>query len=112
MMLAAHAGQPASVQKLLDAGANPHARDKRKRSALMLAASGGYTKVAKILLAQPNNDVDSVDKENQTALLLASKNGMLETADLLITAKADVNARSRTGTTALWEAAANGQYLC
>jgi len=106
--LAAAAGVEMSVDLLIAGGADTTVCDKRKRNALMLAASNGQAVVVDALLRLEGFVIDAKDSQHQTALLLACQQDRGDVVAQLIAAEADVNTRSKSGTTPLWEAAAGG----
>ena len=74
---------------------------------LHLAATEGYTEVAKLLIAA-KADVNAKDYGKSTPLHLAAQHGHKAIVELLLANKADVNAKDEYGDTPLHEAAANG----
>ena len=73
--LAAAAGVEMSVDLLIAGGADTTVCDKRKRNALMLAASNGQAVVVDALLRLEGFVIDAKDSQHQTALLLACQQG-------------------------------------
>ena len=83
------------VKLLLKAGADPHARDAAGETPLMQAARHGSADVVKELLSL-DVEVDARDpRYEQTALMLAIRANSNDAAAALISAGADVNARSK-----------------
>lgn len=109
LLQAAHKGDLAGVQAALAAGANVNATSERGQTALMLAAPGGYTEIARVLIEAKAN-VNAHDGDGTTALMIATNFiNTVEMVKLLIKAKANVNARTKgEGVTALMLASANG----
>ena len=70
LLQASTIGDTATVQRLLQEGANVEASDHFGNSALLLAASSGQIEVAKLLL-EKHAKIEAKDKDSETALLLA-----------------------------------------
>eukprot|EP00747_Dinoflagellata_sp_TGD_P114751 gnl/TRDRNA2_/TRDRNA2_171995_c3_seq6.p1 gnl/TRDRNA2_/TRDRNA2_171995_c3~~gnl/TRDRNA2_/TRDRNA2_171995_c3_seq6.p1 ORF type:complete len:382 (+),score=86.49 gnl/TRDRNA2_/TRDRNA2_171995_c3_seq6:602-1747(+) len=72
---AAGAGDEATVQKLVNDGADVRGRDKNKRTALMVAAMNGKVEVLDTLLEIPDatSYINLQDAEKQTAMHLAAE---------------------------------------
>lgn len=68
----------------------------------------GHGNIVDLLLPLGKPAIEAGDKENQTAMLLACQKGQTEVVEKLLLAQAEVNSRSKSGTTPLWEAASNG----
>ena len=101
-------GNLEEVEKLLEAGANVHAKNEAGATALMFAAQDGHTEIVKVLL-EKGADVDAKNKDGNTALILAARNGHAAVVEKLLKAGADVHDRNRFGQTALMFAAKNGR---
>jgi hypothetical protein len=71
LMHAVHKSQRASVEALLNAGANIEAADPHGGTALMMAAGYGYTDLARLLLARGANPRRR-NEDGETALDLAA----------------------------------------
>jgi uncharacterized protein len=95
------------VDRLLDEGADPNARDAGGLTALMGAAGLGYTAVVQSLLRR-GAVVDARDQAGETALMWAARWGDVALLGVLLAAGADVNARENMGRTALMAAAGAG----
>ena len=82
-----------AVKTLLDQGTKPTKRDWANNTALMWAASRGYTDICKLLISYFTNpkDIDEIDEYDWTALMFAAKNNHGETIKLLIDKGADKN---------------------
>lgn len=92
LLHAAAFGDTAGVTSLLESGASPNSRskDKRGRTALILASQGGHVAVVRTLLAEGAR-LEDRDKNGNTALNWAAMRGQLESARVLLDAGADVN---------------------
>ena len=95
------------VRKLLAAGADPNAKDKSGRTALMEAAFGGYTETLHILL-EKGAEVNAQDTVGWSALMRAAFSRRNESIRLLLEKGADVKAKDKEGRTALFWAATSG----
>jgi ankyrin repeat protein len=93
---------------LLDAGADPTARNRYGVTPLYLAAENGSARMLETLL-EAGADALEVGREGETVLMTAARTGNVEAARVLLKAGAFVEAReSWHGQTALMWAAAQG----
>jgi ankyrin repeat protein len=110
LAVAINAGNPAEVEALLDAGADPDARLAEGWRPLNLAASLGEAEIVRALLdagADPDVRQGSWSgREDATPLMFGL--GYPEIVDTLLAAGARVNARDYLGRTALMLAAGRG----
>lgn len=90
---------PRVVKILLEAGANPNARD-RGETALMEASDYGFEDSVKILIAY-HADVNLVDNKGRTALMHAAAGKYVDAIPHLLAAGADLSVRDFEGKTAL-----------
>jgi ankyrin repeat protein len=97
----------AEVRKSLAQGANPNAKDKKGRTLLMEAASGGYTDIVRTLL-ENSADVNATDLFGWTALFWAAFSDRTDTVRTLAAKGAAVNAKDNEKRTALFWAASFG----
>ena len=121
LSLAAMAGNPKTIQALLDAGEDASQRDVAGRTALERAALIGNKEAINVLLscdlarADLDNFINSAGskRSNITPLMRAAKQGHAEVVDMLLGLGADVNAqRKDNAATALHEAAVHGRDVC
>ncbi len=102
LIAAAAAGHVDVVSYLLRVhGASPNQVDCKGRTALMCSAAFLKPKVAMMLLAQPDIDVNIAHTGGETALFLAAHSGLCDVVKRLIEMGADVHKQNATGFTAL-----------
>jgi ankyrin repeat protein len=139
LILAAWEGQAEAVKVLIEAGADPRIRDKKRRTALVAAKTKGHTEVAKILEGQgvvqdfdhaglllaaalgddkrvaellaggSAIDLEVPDEAGNTALALAAARGWTRTLEALMNAGAKPDAANSKRDTPLMQAARAGQ---
>lgn len=97
---AAKNGETAKVQSLLKAGADVNSKDKKGRTALLIAAEKGHPEVVTLLL-ESKADVNVTDKHGRTALMYAAMTTSIASVRLLIDKGAYVNVMNEKGETAL-----------
>ncbi len=95
------------IERLLSRVTNVNLAAEDGRTALMLAAGAGQTKLAQALLAT-GADVNAVNRRGGTALMYAATDGNPATLSALLSRGAAVNARAANGWTALTLASARG----
>ena len=105
MLVASNSGSPPLLLLLLDAGADPNARDGRGDTALVHGVH--RAEVVRTLL-EHGADVNARNDDGATALMTAAANDYVEIADVLLAAGANVQQRSSLGRTALMIAVRNG----
>lgn len=93
------AGDPSTVEQLLQAGAEPN-QVYHTNTALTYAARDGFTQIAVLLLAA-GADVNWIDGEGVTPLILASFKGHRELVQLLLDHGADTTIIDQWDRTAL-----------
>lgn len=109
LMLAARDSDAATVNVLLEAGADPNAQADSGMTALMLAAQRGQTDtLVSLLSAGADPTLETI--EGRTAMMLAARTGAHHCVDLLLEAGADPNEADAQGVTALMHATA-GQHM-
>jgi uncharacterized protein len=103
-------GNLKGAEHLLKAGANPNYRDqKRKISAVWLAAGGDSPEVLELLLRY-KGDPNLVGPRGDPALFAAAGQGRRENIDLLLKYGADINSHRSNGDTAGAIAAGVGRF--
>lgn len=107
LAVAAHCGNDAVVDLLLQHGAKTDQRDVSRSTPLHLAASRGHLGPMRLLLRH-EVPIEEKDAEGRTPLWLASSNGHLEAVEILLGRKAKVNARAEGQRTSLHAAAQRG----
>jgi TonB family protein len=90
-------------------GVAQSAADKVEHQELLQAAENGDGDRLRVLLEQPDVDVNARTTTGATALILAAAKGHIWIVQALLAAGADVNAEERTGITALMAADLNGR---
>jgi ankyrin repeat protein len=111
LMHAVAPGSLADVERLLDNGADPTARDRWERTPFLLSLQTGDLDKAKLQLAA-GADINEVGNCGQTALMHAIENEHVEVLSWLIAQGADVEAQDEFGGTALMKASAEGATEC
>ncbi|KAJ7308268.1 hypothetical protein JRQ81_008795 [Phrynocephalus forsythii] len=107
LMWAAAFGEIEAVRSLLEWGANPHALAKERESALSLAATGGYTDIA-LLLLEKNVDINTYDWNGGTPLLYAVRGNHVKCVEALLARGADLTIEADSGYTPMDLAVALG----
>jgi ankyrin repeat protein len=97
----------ALIERLLSEGANVNRAAEDGRTALMLAAGAGQTKLVQALIAA-GADVNAVNQRGGTALMYAATDGDASTLSALLSRGAAVNAKAANGWTAVTLASARG----
>jgi len=105
----ARLGHIDSVQLYLDTGYSPNIVNARGDSLLIIATYHGHLPLTKILLAQPEVEVDYQNSMGFTSLTGASFKGFAEIMQELIAAGANVNRQNASGQTALMFASLSGR---
>ena len=93
---------------LLDAGANPNERDKRKMTPLHRLANWGDATTA-VMLLEAGADIEAKDERGATPLHRATTNDEREYASVLLEHGAELEARDRDGDTPLHWALRSGR---
>uniref|UniRef100_A0A8R1TVW6 ANK_REP_REGION domain-containing protein n=1 Tax=Onchocerca volvulus TaxID=6282 RepID=A0A8R1TVW6_ONCVO len=109
LTLACFQGRTDVVRLLLEYNANVEHRAKTGLTPLMEAANGGYVDVGELLLtagADPNTA--PVPTSRDTALTIAADKGHHKFVEMLIHARAQIDAKNKKGCTALWLACHGG----
>ena len=96
------------ARRLIEAGADVHARTKDDQTPLNHASSRGILEVVQMLL-EKGAEVDVVDRFGLTALHMAVRNGHSDVVRALLDAEASPNIGDQYGFTALHEAGEQGR---
>lgn len=96
------------LELLLASGANPNAKNREGKTALMLAGSKENIRMMRALIKVRAN-VEICDSDGERVLMHIAKRGQIQAAKLLIRSRARKEARDKEGRTALMIAASNGQ---
>jgi len=107
LVVAAEAGDLATLRRLLDTGTPVDARDGRRRTALLAATHANQVEAARLLI-QRGADVNAKDELQDSPFLYAGARGRLEILRLTLAAGADLKSTNRYGGTALIPAAHYG----
>lgn len=110
LMLAAQQGYRELTEQFLEDGADVHAEDNEGTNVMTYALIGGNEQIIELLreagaILSPH----AATPEAETHLLLAARHGLIPQIKELMKQRAAVNARSKTGKTALMEALSHGQ---
>jgi ankyrin repeat protein len=92
--LAAEAGSPAAMQKLLELGADPNAVATAGTTALMLASASGNVAIVTRLLDKGADPNAKESAHGQTALMFAAAGDRADVVTLLLSRGADANVAS------------------
>ncbi len=107
LVVAAEAGDLATLARLLDAGVPADTRDAQGRTALLAATHADRIEAARLLI-QRGADVNAKDAMQDSPFLLAGAEGRIEILRLTLAAGADLKSTNRYGGTALIPAAHHG----
>ena len=107
LIVAADKNDTATVQRLLKAGVNIHARDGEGGTALLAATSHNHVESARLLI-EAGADVNAQDNKFDSPLLLAGASGYLDILTLTLKANPDLRVYNRFGGTALIPACERG----
>jgi uncharacterized protein len=101
VVVAAKSGDAATLNRLLDDGADPNSHDADALTALNWAAYNGYLAAVQILI-QHHANIDSHGNQRQwTPLMNAAAEGHIDVVSFLVGHGADVNAHSSDGLSSL-----------
>ncbi|CAK9062611.1 unnamed protein product [Durusdinium trenchii] len=98
-LAAARNGHLEVARLLLEAGADPNAKDHCEAPALIAAAQNGHLEVVRLLL-KAAADTNATDRQGATALMTAARNGYLE---VLLVAQRGLFSLSQEESTAKWQ---------
>ena len=107
LVKAVETGNESDVRKLLQAEADPNAKNSEAIPCLCSAAQKGYKEIVELLIAH-GADVNAQTSKGRTALMYAAYSGHKEIVETLIAHRAHVNAQTSTGYAALMYAASKG----
>ena len=96
LLRAAARGDSDGVAIALRAGADPEARDGRRRTALLLAATRDHVNAAKVLVAL-GADPDALDDRHDTPWLVTGVTGSVAMLETLLAANPDLSIENRYG---------------
>lgn len=109
LVAAAERGDMPTLRRLLDAGADANARDRRRRNAVLAATQGRHDAAARLLIER-GADVNAQDEIEDSAFLLAGASGLTEIVRAALGARPppDFKRLNRYGGTALIPACHHG----
>lgn len=107
LIKASASGNTATIQKLINEGANINEPDGRGYTPLMHAVWSGKIETVKVLINK-GADINAKDSYGYTPLLWAIYYGYVDIANLLIDRGADINAKDKEGDDALLNAVKHG----
>jgi ankyrin repeat protein len=96
LLRAATRGDADGVALALRAGADPEARDGRRRTALLLAATHDHIDAAKVLVSM-GADPDALDARHDTPWLVTGVTGSVAMLETLLPANPDLSIENRYG---------------
>lgn len=103
LVAATKANRVAIARELLEAGADPNAKDDIEDSAFLYAGAEGFNEILRLTL-EHGADVESTNRFGGTALIPASEHAHVETVRILIAAGVPVDHVNNLDWTALHEA--------
>ncbi|OWZ00875.1 LOW QUALITY PROTEIN: Serine/threonine protein kinase, partial [Phytophthora megakarya] len=101
LMKVAREGNLAAIRTLIEAGADIHAIDEKRRTALIHATENGNNLHLIQFLVECGANVNSVDDTKRTALVYALESRHLDVARLLVQNGADIDTTEENGQTSL-----------
>lgn len=96
LLRAAEAGDADRVAAALSSGADIEARDAKRRTALLLAATHDHVDVARLLVAE-GASADAIDDRHDTPWLVTGVTGSVAMLEALLPANPDLTIRNRYG---------------
>ncbi|WP_433432506.1 ankyrin repeat domain-containing protein [Nonomuraea sp. CA-141351] len=107
LLASAARGDAAAVRDALGSGADIEARDRQRRTALLLAAAADHVEAAKILVAA-GADPNAQDSRHDTPWLVTGVTGSVAMLRTLLPAEPDLTVRNRYGGVSLIPACERG----
>ncbi|WP_433355958.1 ankyrin repeat domain-containing protein [Microtetraspora malaysiensis] len=107
LLVRAGRGDAAGVRDALASGADVEARDRLRRTALLLAAAGDHVEVAEVLVTA-GADPNAQDSRLDTPWLVTGVTGSVAMLNALLPAKPDLTVRNRYGGVSLIPACERG----
>ena len=81
--MASQKGHVDIVKALTEAGGNVNQHSNKNQTPLNIASTAGHTEIVRLLLQQPNIDLNKKDDWNTTALGIATQNSRTNVIQLL-----------------------------
>ncbi|MFO7622075.1 MAG: ankyrin repeat domain-containing protein [Bacteroidales bacterium] len=109
LMIAAAAGYPSEIDRLINLGAEADAQTAEGITALIYAVANNREEVVRMLVSH-GADPDIITSDRKTALHIASSNNNISIAEILVRAGANIDFADKYGATALHYACIYGYF--
>jgi ankyrin repeat protein len=109
LMIAAAAGYPSEIDRLINLGAEADAETAEGVTALIYAVANNREEAVRALVSH-GADPDKITSERRTALFIAVSNNNISIAEILVRAGANIDFEDKYGATALHYACIYGNF--